>query len=46
MKNGCVNNKKNSLTSKVDGLLGCSEGSDSAGVSPEGLPDSIQTWAP
>lgn len=40
-KNYCIG-----LTSKADGLLGCSEENDSAGVSPEGFQDSTQTWAP
>lgn len=33
----------NNLTRKVDGLLGCSEENDSAGVSLEGFQDSTQT---
>lgn len=33
----------NDLTSKVDGLLECSEENDSAGVSLEGFQDSTQT---
>lgn len=36
-------NATNGLTNRADGLLGCSEENDSAGVSPEGFQDSIQT---